>query len=212
MNKRVLVVSAGLFHPTVTGRRRLAEIIRGHGRIEPVTVSRIGSLTRLSEGTFDAAVLYFHRRHIGDGALSALDRFVTGGGGLLAVHGASASFKKNQRYFDILGGRFVSHGTIEPYTVVRTGWADPAFTVTDPFTVTDELYIHNYRDDTTIQYVTQTKDGLEPVVWTRTYGKGRICYVSLGHVAAVLQNDAVRRIISDALTYILGAGREGHNG
>jgi len=212
MKKRVLVVSAGLVHPSITARRRLNAIIRGHDRVEPAITSRIGDLTRLSGEKFDAAVLYFHRRHISEPALFALDRFVAGGGGLLAVHGASASFKKSPRYFGILGGRFVSHGRVAPYTVLRTGWADSAFTVTGPFTVTDELYIHNYRDDATIQYATQTKDGLEPVVWTRVYGKGRICYVSLGHAAAVLEDNAVRQIISDALSYILRLGREDNNG
>ncbi len=212
MKKRMLVVSAGLVHPSVTARRRLNAIIGGDDRIEPVVTSRVAGLARLSEGGFDAALLYFHRRHICEAALSALDRFVTDGGGLLAVHGASASFKKTPHYFDILGGRFLTHGRIGPYTVLRTGWADPAFTVGEPFTVTDELYIHHYRDDATIQYVTQTKDGLEPVVWTRLHGRGRVCYISLGHAAAVLRDNSVRQIISDALSYILRLGREGKNG
>ena len=34
--------------------------------------------------------------------------------------------------------------------------------MTDPFTVTDELYIHQYADDVTIHYATETPGGPEP--------------------------------------------------
>ena len=204
MKKRLLVVSAGLVHPTIGGRRRLDGIIGGMDGIEHTAVHRVEALTRLNEGRFDGVVLYFHRKRISEAALDALDRFVVGGGGMLAIHGASASFKEVPRYFDILGGRFVSHGRIEPYTVERTATARPTFTVTEPFAVTDELYIHRYEDDVTIHYATETAGGPEPVVWTRAYGKGRVCYISLGHIPAVLENKAVRRIIEDGLIYIAG--------
>jgi len=204
MKKRLLVGSAGLVHPTGGGRRRLGGIIDGVDGIERTTVCRVEALKRLTGGRYDGAVLYFHRKHISEAALDALDRFVAGGGGVLAIHGASASFKKVPRYYDILGGRFVGHGRIEPYTVQRTAAARPFFTVTQPFAVTDELYIHRYENDVTIHYATETAAGPEPVVWTRAHGKGRVCYISLGHVPAVLANRAVRRIISDALAYIAG--------
>lgn len=211
MKKRILVVSAGIVHPTITAQRRLSAVIRGSNLVDIDTVRDVEGLTRLSEGTFDGVVLYFHRRYISDEALGALDRFVAGGGGLLAIHGASASFKETHRYFDILGGRFVNHGRIEPYTIKRTQGADPAFSVTEPFSVTDELYIHRYGNDVGVQYATETAHGPEPVVWTRAHGKGRVCYLSLGHVGAVFKNEAVRTIISDALSFIVGLGRGGRD-
>jgi uncharacterized protein len=212
VKKRILVVSAGVVHPTCSARRRLDGIIRRLGGIEYTTVRDVESLTRLPGGTFDGVVLYFHRRHISDGALDALDSFVGGGGGLLAIHGASASFKKIPRYFDILGGGFVSHGAIEPYTVFRVGKADPAFSVSEPFVVTDELYIHRYTSDVTVRYATETAGTTEPVVWTRLHGRGRVCYVSLGHRSAVLADESVRRIVSDALTFIVGLERKANHG
>ena len=207
MKKRILVVSAGFIHPSIPARRGLSAILMARDRIGPTFISDIEELALLADDGFDGIVLYFHRRNISDEALVALDRFVAGGGGLLALHSASASFKKKPRYFDILGGRFVGHGKIEPYTVSRATGASPFFSVIEPFTVTDELYIHQYRDDVTIQYATETKAGSEPVVWTRGHGKGRVCYVSLGHVASVLRNDAVKGIISDALSFILKIGQ-----
>lgn len=204
MKKRVLVVSAGLIHPTLSARRNLDGIIGGHDLVDHTTVRDIEELTRLDEEEFSGVVLYFHRRRISGRALDALDRFVKRGGGVLAIHGASASFKETPRYFDILGGRFVSHGRVEPYTVFRVGGGDRVFTVAEPFTVTDELYINDYRSDVIVCYATRTAGGDEPVVWTRRYGDGRVCYISLGHVGAVLRGEPVRRIISDALTFIVG--------
>ncbi len=207
MKKRVLVVSAGLVHPTIAARRNLAAVIGDSGWIDSVTTRNVEGLTRLSEEKYDGVVLYFHRRRISEKALNALDRFAAGGGGVLAIHGASASFKQTPGYFDILGGRFVGHGAVEPYTITRAKGADDAFRILEPFRVTDELYIHRYDRGVTVQYATETAEGPEPVVWTRTYGKGRVCYVSLGHAGAVFKNEAVRTIISDALAFIISAGR-----
>jgi hypothetical protein len=209
MKKRVLVVSAGLVHPSLSARRHLEDIISAYGLIDHTTVHDVESLTRLDRDDFSGAVLYFHRRHISDRALGVLDRFVKGGGGLLAIHGASASFKKTPRYFDILGGRFVGHGKIEPYTVFRIGGDDPLFSVTEPFAVIDELYIHRYDSDVTVHYATERTGRTEPVVWTKAYGEGRVCYISLGHVSEVLKCREVRQIITDALSFIAGTRSEG---
>jgi type 1 glutamine amidotransferase len=206
MKKRVLVVSAGLVHPSLAARSRLRAILSGVPGTLPTFTSSVEGLKRLSDNAFDGVVLYFHRRRISDEALSALDRFVAAGGGLFALHGASASFKGTDRYFEILGGRFVGHGKVERYTVSRAAGAGAAFSVSLPFSVTDELYIHRYRDDVTIRYTTETKDIKEPVVWTRSHGKGRVCYLSLGHVAKVLEDASVRQIVADGLSFVLKVG------
>jgi hypothetical protein len=207
--KPVLLVSAGVVHPTLSARRRFHTIVHQDALVSATVTSRVENLTLLDGGGFEGVILYFHRRQITDGALGALDRFVSGGGGLLAVHGASASFKKTPRYFDILGGRFVSHGPVGSYTVRRTAAAFSAFGVMEPLAVTDELYIHEYGKDVTVHFSTDTDRGPEPVVWTRRHGKGRVCYVSLGHVAAVMNDRAVRRIMADGLLWTLGHQREG---
>jgi len=210
MKKRILVVSAGIFHPSIPARRRLNKILKGWDKIDLTTTSNIEALTRLSEDKFDGVLLYFHRKKISERALDVLDSFVTGGGGILALHSASASFKESSRYFDILGGRFTSHGKIEPYTVSRTKEADPVFGIAEPFTITDELYIHSYDDSVKVQYVTETKGKKEPVVWIKNRIRGRICYVSLGHVSKVLKDDSVRQIITDGLSFILGLDKGGN--
>ncbi|MBN1883734.1 MAG: ThuA domain-containing protein [Deltaproteobacteria bacterium] len=207
MTERVLAVSAGLIHPNCAARGRLRRIIEGIPDIQAAWTGDVADLAALDGGGYDGVILYFQRKTIDDETLDALDRFVTGGGGLLAIHSASASFKEVPRYFDILGGRFVTHGKIEPFTVRRTDKAAPFFSVTDPFTVTDELYIHRYDNDVTVHYAAEAPNGPEPVVWTKEYGKGRICYLSLGHRAGIYREEAVRRIIVEGLLWTLGRER-----
>ena len=127
MTKRVLAVSAGLVHPTLSARKKFRRIIENASDIQAAWTSGVTDLAALGGGGYDGAIVYLHRQTINDEALDALDRFVAGGGGLLAVHSASASFKQVPRYFEILGGRFITHGKIEPYTVRRTDRAAPFF-------------------------------------------------------------------------------------
>jgi hypothetical protein len=102
MKKRILVVSAGLVHPTLSARRHLEGIISAYGVIDHTTVRDVEALTRLDRDDFSGAVLYFHRRHISDRALGVL--IAREGGGCWRSTGVG-SFKKTPRYFDILGGR-----------------------------------------------------------------------------------------------------------
>ena len=116
MGKKVMVISSGIVHPYWWARKRFHQILYGIDDIEYVFTSSVESLKDLICARYDAVTLYFHKQKITSEALQAIDDFVNNGGGLLAIHSASASFKRYSRYFDILGGRFTSHGKVEEYT------------------------------------------------------------------------------------------------
>ncbi len=204
MEKRVLIVSAGVFHPTIFARRQLLKILKGIDGIRPVVTSSIEDLGALKGGGYDAVCRYFHKKYISPDALKSLSDFVASGGGLFAVHSASASFKATPEYFDILGGRFVSHGKVGNFTVIPADSDSNIFGKIDPFTVNDELYIHEYKDDVTVHFETEVDGKKEPVVWTRRHGKGKVCYFSLGHVAKVFNVDEVQKIIIGGIKWVLG--------
>jgi hypothetical protein len=102
-------------NPSLLGRfwlRRTLEAMPGY------RFHRVGSLEVLPQlelKSFQAMALYIHHKTISASALESLDDFVRRGGGLLAIHSASASFKQEARYFQILGGRFVGHGPVEAF-------------------------------------------------------------------------------------------------
>ena len=175
MARSILLVSAGLVHPSLLGRfwlRRGLEAMPGY-RFR--RVASLESLPRLSLDSFQAIVLYVHHRTVSPTALESLAGFVQQGGGLLGIHSASASFTEEARFVDLLGGRFVTHGPVESFEVQPTAAQDEIFDGIGAFSVDDELYRHEYDPDNQLHFATTVDEEQEPVVWTRRHGMGRVC-------------------------------------
>ncbi len=202
MKKRVLVISDGIVHPSILARRNFKGILTGIDGIECVFSSSIEALRSLSGGGFDALAVYLHRRAVSDEALAVLDDFVRGGGGFLPVHSASASFKTKSRWFDVIGGRFIGHGAIEPFTL--RGTERGIFEGIRDFTIKDELYLHEYDSTNTVHFVADTEKGPEPQVWTRSYGSGRVCYFAPGHRAAAMRHPGTAGVLARGLRWACG--------
>ncbi len=207
--KSIMLLSAGLAHPSLLARHRLRRILAGVSGITVTETGAVRALARLRFPECAALVIYLHRQTIGTDSLTALDAFVRAGGGLLALHSASASFKREEGYFDMLGGRFVAHGPVHEFTVSRCEGDAGVFADSRPFTVRDELYLHEFDAGVTVHFTADWKGCAEPVAWTRTHGKGRVCYISLGHRAPVFKNTRVAEMIIQGLAWTLaGRGEE----
>ena len=168
-------------------------------------VASLEALPGLKAETFRGLVLYIHPEIISPAALESLEGFVRQGGGLLAVHSASASFKQEERYLDILGGRFREHGPIERFLVEPVAGLDEIFDSIPAFSVTDELYRHDYDADNRVHFDTAVGKEREPVVWTRRYGQGRVCYCALGHTVSSVRHPQVQRILQRGLGWACGS-------
>lgn len=199
MKKHILLISAGMFHPSMFARKRLFEIVSGECSV--VQSPSIEGACILKRGMFDAAVIYLHRQKISDEALSAIESFAAHGGGLLGIHSATASFKQSRGWFNLMGGRFISHEEIIPFTSISKG--SEIFTP-GSFTVKDELYIHETKPGISVCYTTETAGKSVPVVWTQIYGNGRVCYIEPGHVAASLEVPEVVTVIKEGLSWVCG--------
>jgi type 1 glutamine amidotransferase len=169
---------------------------------------RVPTLEKLTPETLggqDALLLYMHHNNISPEALEALVGYVENGSGLFALHSASASFKEETRYLELLGGHFVEHGPIESFDVKPSAEEDEIFGSISPFSVRDELYRHAYNPENHIHFYTIVDGGKEPVVWTRRRGEGRVCYCSLGHTPESVRLQPVRRIIQKGLDWVTNA-------
>lgn len=200
--KKMLSLSAGCVHPPWTARLLLKSIIAGVPGIEAEWTSRVEDLRRLEGGGYDGLLLYLHRREISDGALEALDRFVSAGGGVVALHSATASFKSRAAYFDILGGRFTGHGRVTRFTA-RPAAAD-VFGCSDTFTLRDELYHHELIGEPEILYTASDGAGDHPAAWRHSYGRGRVFYLVTGHRAGAFRNPVVRRLLTRGTVWACG--------
>ena len=202
MEKLVFLVSDGVVHPSLVARfwlRRALIAMPGY------RFRRVASLEMLPQqplAAVGAMVLYVHHNTISPPALGRLEEFVSEGGGLLAVHSASASFREEQRWFELLGGRFIEHGPIEQFEVQPSEQQDSAFGEIPPFSVRDELYRHEYDADNRVRFYTVVGGEQEPVVWTRSFGSGRVCYCALGHTVRSMRHPQVVQILRRGLASV----------
>jgi type 1 glutamine amidotransferase len=204
MTVPVLLVTAGILHPPLLGRLAVENFLRSLDGYKFRRITSMEGLLRLDPSGFRALVLYFHHRAISPAALSAFERFVCDGGGVLAVHSATASFKGSTRYYEILGGRFVNHGPVQWITLLPTMEGDRIFEELGPFPVEDELYRHEFYGENTIHFAADVNGERLPQVWTRRFARGRVCYVAPGHISATMRNPEVREILRRGLAWAVG--------
>ena len=125
-----------------------------------------------------------------EGLLSA----VRGGAGLAGWHGGLAdAFRNNPAYQYMVGGQWVAHpGGVIDYTVTITDPDDPVTRGLREFRMHSEQYYMHVDPNVRVQATTTftgehdywSEGCTMPVVWKQMYGKGRVFYSSLGHVAA----------------------------
>lgn len=131
---------------------------------------------------------------------------VRGGVGLGGWHGGMAdSFRNNIDYQFMVGGQWVAHpGNIINYTVNITDQTDPITAGLSDFQMhSEQYYLHTDPSNQVLATTTFAgdqegidwiKDVQMPVVWKRMYGKARVFYSSLGHVASDFDVPEAREI------------------
>lgn len=202
--KHVLAVSSGWIHPPIRGRNHLRETLHALPGYRFDEVATLAQAVDRGLPRYDALVLYYHHRDdaLTDAELHAFRNFVENGGGVLAVHSATASYKKTPAYFEVLGGRFIGHGPIEPIAIRPSRHEDPIFAGIPHFSVKDELYLHELQPDIRVHFETTHKGKSAPMVWTREQGAGRVCYTCPGHRSASMRVPEVVEIVRRGLAWV----------
>ena len=138
--------------------------------------------------------------------LEGLLQAVRNGVGLGGWHGGMAdSFRDKTEYQFMVGGQWVAHpGNIIDYTVNITKRKDPITKGISDFKMHSEQYFMHVDPCNEVLATTTfsgehggydwIKDCLMPVVWKRRWGKGRVFYSALGHVASDFDVPEAREI------------------
>jgi uncharacterized protein len=150
--------------------------------------------------------------------LGPLLEAVRSGVGIGGCHGGMCdSFRAETEYQFMTGGQWVAHPGNDgvKYTVRIT---DPDHFITretSDFEVASEQYYMHVDPAVKVLATTRfpTADGPHekngpvdmPVVWTKFYGEGRVFYTSLGHVAAVVEQPEVLRLLTRGLLWAASA-------
>ena len=128
-----------------------------------------------------------------------------GGVGLAGYHGGMCdAFRDAVEYQFMCGGQWVAHpGNIIDYRSTSRGPTIRSWPGIGDFDYRSEQY-YMHVDPANEVLATTTFSGehapwiegvVMPVVWKRRYGKGRVFYSSLGHVAAEFEVPEMRTIL-----------------
>ena len=140
-----------------------------------------------------------------------LTRAVQNGVGLGGYHGGMCdAFREATEYQFMCGGQWVAHpGNIIDYTVAITKPDDPIVAGIGDFPYRSEQY-YMHVDPSNEVLATTTFSGkyaswidgvVMPVAWKRHYGKGRVFYSSLGHVASEFEVPEMKTILKRGLLW-----------
>ncbi|MGB7294794.1 MAG: ThuA domain-containing protein [Candidatus Aminicenantales bacterium] len=140
-----------------------------------------------------------------------LEEAIKSGVGLAGWHGGLGdAHRSNVEYQFMVGGQWVSHpGGVIPYRVNIIDHDDPITKGLSDFDMNSEQY-YMHVDPINEVLATTTFSGehaywiegvVMPVVWKKMYGKGRVFYTSLGHVAKDFDVPEARKIVKRGLLW-----------
>ena len=177
---RTLLYAGGEIHDWKGCGDAIQQALQEAGNFEITRVDDdLDCLTRLEP--FDVLVFYHTVGSISPEQLRGLLTFVEGGRGYVGIHSAADSFRDCPTYRAFVGGHFITHPKYRRYQVSITEVQHPITEGLDEFFVTDEQYITSYDPRNTILATALWKGKAMPVVWVKEWGKGRVCYIALGH-------------------------------
>jgi len=142
--------------------------------------------------------------------LKGLLAAVKGGVGIAGVHGGMGdAFREATGYQFMVGGQWVAHpGGVIDYRVHIVDHADPVTAGLDHFAMhSEQYYMHVDPSNHVLATTTFEINGCTmPVAWKRMYGKGRVFYSSLGHVAKDFDVPEALTIITRGMLWAAGCG------
>jgi len=147
-----------------------------------------------------------------------LTQAVRRGVGLAGWHGGLGdSFRNNTEYQFMVGGQWVAHpGGIVEYEVIISDKKDPVTKGLKRFHMQSEQYYMHV--DPAVKVLATTRfsgadapwiqDVVMPVVWKKRYGRGRVFYSSLCHVASDFRVPEALEIMKRGIQWAVGQGKD----
>jgi uncharacterized protein len=155
---------------------------------------------------YDVVLLYanYHEPHYPETSAeveNALVGYVKNGGGFVGLHSASGNFRDSERFIEMLGGQFESHGEgtfstriTEPEHEIMAGF--------EGFESWDETYVHQNHNEENRTVLSYRED--EPYTWIRNHGDGRVFYTAWGHDERTWQNPGFHDLLERGIRWAAG--------
>jgi type 1 glutamine amidotransferase len=170
---KILFGDNGL-HKPAERLRAFAPVMMNRG-IQIVYTEDLSALTLANLKRYDAVLIYANIDQIATEPERALLDYVNQGGGLVAVHSASYSFRNSERLIALIGAQFQRH---DPIASFRTRLVTPDHPVARGFSGFERRRaVHKGTTSRTARFSRSASRALHG----RTEGKGRVFYTAWGH-------------------------------
>ena len=142
----------------------------------------------------------------------AVRQFVDAGGAALFLHNSTHVGLTDPDFRHVLGAAYTGHPPIRTFKVKVTNPDHPITKGVRDFIVTDEQHYMTYDKDPKFLFLqTVNEEGLTyqnygstaPGGWSYDYGKGRVAYLSPGHLLSDLWHPEHVKLQQNALRWIL---------
>lgn len=191
MNKiKTLVFAGGQIHDYKKCGKKAFEILSECEELELTMVEDdLSALVSPNLDSYDLIVFYYTVGEISDAQKNGLLNWVASGKGYVGIHSAADSFRGCPEYRAMVGGHFVTHPHYRDYQVSVVDSEHPITEGLDEFVVRDEQYITDYDPRVNVLCSALWKGKAMPVAWTKSWGKGRVFYLALGHNAESCEDE-----------------------
>ncbi|MBI1940214.1 MAG: ThuA domain-containing protein [Acidobacteria bacterium] len=214
---RALILTGRDSHDWHSSTQLLRRVLLRCGRFDVRVIEEPTGTTSSTFDPYDVLVLNYKGPRWGSVTEEAVERFVRNGKGLVVVHWASASFPGPKvgdkdkdtdwvEYLKMIGGYWSvepprsGHGELHSFQVKIINRDHPITRgMKEIFVATDELY-HRMRMQPGANVLATAFDDLkiggtgkdEPILWTVSYGKGRVFHTTLGHNLAAMHEEGFK--------------------
>ena len=136
-----------------------------------------------------------------DAVQEALIKYVENGGGLLVTHNGTIAGENTDKLNRLVGSRFIRHPARCPLTVAPIK-PHPVTSCVEPYCEVDEhYYMEILADDIDIIAAAYVAEHIEPCVYVRTQGKGRVCVITPGHLLEAWLNPQFQLLLENGLRW-----------
>lgn len=190
----ILYITQGNVHPDKDCQRMVKNYLKDYlnDRIMDnynFTHKNLSEINNTSLNDYELIVLYFHIKKDNIKAIDMLSDYAKNGGYILGIHGVTASFKTSELWYELFGGKFISHPEVGEINIGEK-------------TIMDELYIFELSAPEILEYSKQN-DITSPCIWKNKYYGGIVYYYALGHDIRAVRCELFRELLYKTLDYCI---------
>jgi type 1 glutamine amidotransferase len=217
----VVTHTTGFRHDSIPAAEAVLQQLGEQSGLYRVEFCRNGDDVRrtlTSQGLTGVGAVFFANTtgDLGVPDMAAFLGWIAAGGAFLGAHSASDTYHNDQRYLDMLGGEFLTHGDQTEVDAIVEDQSHPATAhLGARYRVFDEIYkftsSNRGRVGMLLSLDRHPQDGLPdagrpgdlPLAWWKAHGEGRVFYTALGHRDDVWRDERYRQHLLGAIRWAL---------